>query len=309
MKPSDLEDFYTAKRQFSALLHHPDSVIRVQLFPGALVAFNNRRVLHSRSAIKDTDGPRHLQGCYVNADGIKYNYERLSRLFYAEPRTGTTAWKSLATAVKADFEHMGSLYHEAVDQQTSTTFMNLLKLQRGKHTMLGANVNLYEHALQTASRALRAGEDAETIVVSLMHDVFETTVAKNHGELAAALLAPWVSPKSQWMLAHHEIFQGFYYYHHYGGDRELRQMFNSSPFFNSTKYWCQNYDQNSFDPDYPSLPLSAFEPALNKVLSKPQYWWNPSHPKAGAVSISNGEHLSNPKNGEAKKCVDTWTCH
>ena len=175
--------------------------------------------------------------------------------------------------------------------------------------MLGANVDLYEHALQTASRALRAGEDAETIVVSLIHDVFETTVAKNHGELAAALLAPWVSPKPQWMLAHHETFQGFYYYHHYGGDRELRQMFNSSLFFNSTKYWCQNYDQNSFDPDYPSLPPSAFESALNKVLSKPQYWWNPSHPKAGAVSIPKGEHLSHPKNGEAKKCVDTWTCH
>jgi len=90
---------------------------------------------------------------------------------------------------------------------------------------------------------LRAGEDAETVVVSLLHDVFETTVAKNHGELAAALLAPWVSPKSQWMLAHHEVFQGYYYYGHFGGNPELRQMFTNSPFFNATVEWCAKYDQ------------------------------------------------------------------
>ena len=47
---------------------------------------------------------------------------------------------------------------------------------------------------------------------------------------------------------------------------------------------CEDYDQASFDPVYPSLPLSFFAPMVSRILSKPAYWWAPTHPKKMAVT-------------------------
>ena len=313
----EMEVFFRAKRLFSQMLHDDHYTVRLQLVPGALVIFDNRRVLHSRSEIAPTDGPRWLQGCYLNRDGIHYLHEQLRRYF--SNRLTETPFTTLKNAAKSDFDRMGVEYDEAIVQKTVDNLVTLLKEQNDAY--LGAPVTLMEHGIQTASRALRAGEDDETIVVSLFHDVFETLAVKNHGELIAAMLAPWISPKSQWLLAHHEIFQGHYYFHHYGGDPNVRDMFVQHPHYHWTVSWCEIYDQASFDPDYPSLPLDAFLPIVNRVLARPQYWWNPSHPKAGAVSsntgnTSSGDHINDsatePTIGNRTvngTCQDTWTCY
>jgi predicted HD phosphohydrolase/alpha-ketoglutarate-dependent taurine dioxygenase len=314
-----LELFYTAKQRFSSLLHDDEYAIRMQLYPGALVIFDNRRVLHSRSDIADTDGDRWLQGCYLNRDGIHYNYERLRRKF---SNLTETPFRTLRQAEKSDFDRMGVEYDEVVTQQTMSNLIHLLESQKSNKSFLGAPVSLFEHNIQTASRAFRAGEDDETVVVSLFHDVFETLAVKNHGELASSMLAPWVSPKAQWLLAHHEIFQGYYYFEHYGLDKNKRDMFVNHPFYNWTIDWCEKFDQASFDPDYPSLPLPHFLPIVERVLSRVQYWWNPSHPKAGAVSAGQeGEFLNGEDEETGVKdefeieptisgiCEDTWTCY
>lgn len=101
---------------------------------------------------------------------------------------------------------MGVEYDQEVTQKTPENIVHLLESQLDAY--LGAPVRLYEHNVQTASRALRAGEDDEIVAVSLFHDVFETLAVKHHGELASAMLAPWISPRSQWLLAHHEFLQG-----------------------------------------------------------------------------------------------------
>ena len=82
-------------------------------------------------------------------------------------------------------------WHGQPSPSPSPSFKGLLLAQKGQHALLGANVDLFEHGLQTASRALRGGEDAETVVVSLLHDVFETVVAKNHGGLTVILTVTW----------------------------------------------------------------------------------------------------------------------
>lgn len=287
--PKAMNTFYEAKRMFSAMLHDEEYTVRVQLYPGALVIFDNRRILHSRSAIAPTDGERWLQGCYLNRDGILYLYERLRR-----KRAGMTEtpFRTLKRAKKKDFDRMGIEYDQAIVQKTLDNLLELLSNQ--KEAYLGAPVSLMEHNIQTASRALRAGEDDETVVMSLFHDVFETLAVKNHGELAGAMLAPWISPKSQWLLAHHEIFQGYYYFGYYEGlNVNQRDMFQDNEYYNWTVTWCELYDQASFDPDYPSLPLDALLPVVKRVLARPQYWWNPSHPKAGAVS-AKADQASNP---------------
>ena len=56
-------------------------------------------------------------------------------------------------------------------------------------------------------RAYRDGADEESIVVGLLHDVGEMMTPTNHGEVAAALLRPYITPKNWWILEHHEVFQ------------------------------------------------------------------------------------------------------
>jgi len=308
MSNEEADLFYRAKRQFSDMLHSPDFTVKVQLWPGALVIFDNRRVLHSRSNIAVEDGPRWLQGCYLSRDGIHYLYEKLRRSIVKTE----TPFRSLRTATKADFDRMGVEYDIAVARKTMKNLVGMLEKQ--KDVYLGQPVSLYEHNVQTASRALRAGEEDEVITFSLFHDVFETLAVKNHGELAASMLAPWISPGAQWLLAHHEIGQGYYYFEHYGIDKNKRDMFKEHAAFEWMVDWCEQYDQTSFDPDYPSLPLSELLPAVERILAKPQYWWNPEHPKAGAVWI--GEASSMALDGEKIEkniihtdCRNTWTCY
>lgn len=306
----ELELFYQAKREFSAMLHSSDYTIKLQLYPGALVIFDNRRVLHSRSNIAETDGERWLQGCYLNRDGIAYRYEQLRRNFGST--LTETPFRNLREATKADYDRMGVEYDREVAQKTLDNMVGILKSQ--KDAYLGAPVSLLEHGIQTATRALRAGEDDETVVMSLFHDMFETLAVKNHGELVASMLAPWISPRSQWVLAHHEIFQGHYYFGYYGLDANRRDMFLGHPFYNWTVEWCEKYDQASFDPDYPSLDVSYFLPIVERVLSRNQYWWNVDHPKAGAVSAKQDQDTAGNVTDAAvgtpqAECRETWTCY
>jgi hypothetical protein len=48
----------------------PRFVLPSRLHPGALVIFDNRWVLHSRSGIAETDGERWSQSCHLNQDGV-----------------------------------------------------------------------------------------------------------------------------------------------------------------------------------------------------------------------------------------------
>jgi len=66
---------------------------------------------------------------------------------------------------------------------------------------------------------------------------------------------------------HHGLFQGYYYLHFIGGDRNARDKYKDHPYYEDCVYFCQNYDQNAFDPDLDTLPLEHFEPMLRRVLS------------------------------------------
>ena len=72
-------------------------------------------------------------------------------------------------------------------------------------------VDRLEHSVQTATRAMRAGADEELIVCALFHDVGETLGPLNHGQVDAAILRPFVSEQNHWVLAHHAIFQTYFY--------------------------------------------------------------------------------------------------
>lgn len=134
----------------------------------------------------------------------------------------------------------------------------------------GFAVDRLEHCLQTATRAYRAGRDEDYVVCALLHDIGDLMCPSNHADMAAAMLKPYVSEANHWMVANHTIFQGYYYFHHLGRDRNLRDQFRGHPHFEHTAQFCHLYDQNSFEIGFDSMPLEAFEPMLRRVLDKPR---------------------------------------
>lgn len=132
----------------------------------------------------------------------------------------------------------------------------------------GYQITRYGHSLQTATRAFRDGEDDETVVAALLHDIGDTLAPDNHSQLAAAVLRPYVSEKTHWVVLHHGIFQGYYYFHHIGQDRNERERFRGHPHFEACARFCERWDQTAFDPRYDTMPIEAFGPALRRVLSR-----------------------------------------
>ena len=124
------------------------------------------------------------------------------------------------------------------------------------------------HSLQTATRAERDGADEETIVCALLHDVGDVLVPTNHSQVAAALLRPYVSEKNHWIVEHHGLFQGYYWFHHYGQDRNARDRFRDHPHYNACVEFCARWDQTSFDPDYDTLPLEHFVPLVEALFAR-----------------------------------------
>ena len=135
----------------------------------------------------------------------------------------------------------------------------------------GYQISRYEHSLQTATRAYRHGENEETIVAALIHDIGGTLAPYNHGAIAAEILKPYVSEKIYWIVKHHDLFVTYYWGHYRGLDRYAREKYREHPYYQATVDFCQNYDQNSFDPNYDTLPLEFFEPIVDKVFEKPRH--------------------------------------
>lgn len=131
----------------------------------------------------------------------------------------------------------------------------------------GFLIDRLEHSLQAATRAHRAGLDEEYVVCALMHDIGSMLAPTDHAEFAAMVLKPFISEKNHWMLRHHDIFQTYYFNHFFGLDPNGREQFRGHPYFEYTADFCERFDQAAFDPDYPSMPLEAFEPMVRRVLS------------------------------------------
>ena len=72
------------------------------------------------------------------------------------------------------------------------------------------------------------------------------------------------------MVQNHGVFQGYYFFHYIGVDRNLRDQFKDHPHYQYTEEFCFEYDQKAFDPDYDSLPLSTFEPMVEALFAAPK---------------------------------------
>jgi predicted HD phosphohydrolase len=134
----------------------------------------------------------------------------------------------------------------------------------------GFPVDRLTHCLQTATLAHRDGRDEEYVCCALLHDIGATLGSFNHPDIAAAILKPFVSEANLWMVQHHGIFQGHYFFHHIGLNRDMRDNFKDHPHYERTAEFCALYDNPAFDPQAETLPIGEFEPMLRRVMAQPK---------------------------------------
>ena len=139
------------------------------------------------------------------------------------------------------------------------------------NTLEGYQITRLEHSLQTATRALNDKAGDEMVVASLLHDIGDELAPLNHSEYAAAVLKPYVSEKTHWIVEKHGEFQMYYYANHLGGNRNQRDKYKGHKYYQDTVNFCENWDQKSFDPNFKSLPLKDFEPLVRKIFSRKPY--------------------------------------
>jgi len=86
----DVGPFYAAYRAFAALLRDSRLHLRFGLRDGDLAVFDNRRILHGRTAFSSARSARHLRGCYLTRDSVYCTAALLRREFHPEtPSAGT----------------------------------------------------------------------------------------------------------------------------------------------------------------------------------------------------------------------------
>jgi len=181
-----------------------------------------------------------------------------------EPRASFT---DMASSTEADWRAIGAEFVRFAAGLPDRVLAHL-ELLDGDYG--GFPVDRLTHSLQTATLAHADGRDEEYVVCALLHDIGDTLGSYNHPEIAAAILRPFVSEENHWMVEKHGIFQGYYFFHHIGLDRNMRDQFRDHPNFDHTAEFCAKYDGPAFNVKGETLPLEFFEPMVRNVLAAPK---------------------------------------
>ena len=183
-----------------------------------------------------------------------------------EPQPRAT-FRSMEQASPEDWAIIGDHFF-AYGKGLADRVLAHLKLLDGDYG--GFPVDRLQHSLQTATRAHLAGESEDYVVAALLHDIGDTLGSYNHPDIAAAILKPFVDDKLHWIVAQHGIFQGYYFFHYLGLDRDMREQFRGHPHFADTARFCEVYDQAAFDETFDSAPLEFFEPMVRRLFAAPK---------------------------------------
>tara|TARA_B100001250_G_scaffold390000_1_gene389585 strand:- start:1683 stop:2222 length:540 start_codon:yes stop_codon:yes gene_type:complete len=134
----------------------------------------------------------------------------------------------------------------------------------------GFEVHQLEHCLQTATRARRANEHDEMVLLCLVHDIGKVISVIGHAEIAAEIVKPYVSEDVYYALKYHQDFQGKYYYHFMGKDNNLRDKYKYDEWYDLCRRFVDDYDMPAFDPTYDTDSLESFLPLIQKTFKAPR---------------------------------------
>ena len=179
----------------------------------------------------------------------------------------TTSFRRMDESTAEQWAEIGSRTFERQDRVANRVLAMLEAL--GDITD-GFAVDQLTHSLQTATRAEEAGADDEMVLAALCHDIGKYVSVPNHPRIAAEILRPYVREEVFDVIRTHQDFQGRHYYHHFGGDPDAREQYRGEPWFALGERFADEWDQTSFDPDYPTKPLSHFEPIVREVFARPK---------------------------------------
>lgn len=178
----------------------------------------------------------------------------------------TVYFTAMKDGTREEYQLLRELERPFVNK-TADRLLQHLALQN-EDTLNGYRVTRLEHALQSATRAFRDGADVDWVVGALLHDIGDGLAPQNHDRFAAEILRPYVREEVTWVVAHHGVFQMYYYAHHFGWDRHLRDKYTDNIYYRSCEKFCEHWDQNSFDPDYPNESLEYFGPMVREVFAR-----------------------------------------
>ena len=185
-----------------------------------------------------------------------------------KPVVEKVKFKQMKEGSKEDYLLLNKLEKKFIEG----TADRVLKTMQGlTSSLVGYQINRLEHSLQTATRALKEKASDEMIVAALLHDIGDELAPNNHAEFAAAILKPYVSEKTTWIVEKHGIFQMYYYAHHLGFNKNERDKYKGHKYYPATAEFCEKWDQISFDPNCKSLLLKEFEPYVKKIFSRTPY--------------------------------------
>lgn len=178
----------------------------------------------------------------------------------------SVSWTEMQHGTREDYEFLGGVFGQHTRGDLVDNLIHVLSIMKGPK--LGYQIDRYEHSLQSASRALRADEPLDLVVGALLHDIGDSIAPANHSALAATLLRPYADEETHWVIQHHGLFQGYYYFHHFDGDRNARDVHRDHVYYDACARFCERYDQNCFDPDYPNLSIEDFRPMMEELFSR-----------------------------------------
>lgn len=145
----------------------------------------------------------------------------------------------------------------------------LLEELRGAAHRRTLNVSQLEHALQTATRAMASGADDQYVVAALLHDIGDSLAPTNHGDVAAAIVKPFVDERTWWVVKYHPVFQAQFYYPTLGKVWDPPSWIVEHEHAAATQEFCEKFDEPAFSETFSTRPLEYFEPVLRRVLSTP----------------------------------------
>ena len=184
-------------------------------------------------------------------------------------KTGiTVSFRSMDQGTDADYQLLDDLEKQHLAKLPERILLALEKLDDGLQSY---QVSRLQHSLQAASRAEDNGADIELIVAALIHDLGDELAPQNHSQFAAAIIRPYVRAEVAWIVEKHGVFQMYYYADKLGQNKDARESYRDHMWFDACEKFCALWDQVSFDPNYPTRPLSHFAPLVHQIFTRPPF--------------------------------------
>jgi hypothetical protein len=143
------------------------------------------------------------------------------------------------------------------------------------------------HLLQSAKVARDDGQDDETVLACLLHDISVVgLIGSDHGYWAAQMLEPYVPERVSWSIRHHQALRffpdpdfGYEYpemYRTFFGDDfqpepyivEAERQARKHRWYATSKQICVN-DYYAFDPDM-KVEIEEFEDVVGRLFRQPE---------------------------------------